>query len=145
MLLLNYVLFAGLADICGYLVSLFCQKWPFLWSLPKRCGCLYCRLVFISATFILKKLPAVPGEKIFMIGFYRYSGWAVLPALVMYWVGTFYRINQYGYTEARVYLVVVGAILTGTVLLFFFRRTAHYLYAVVLAVVLLSLSRIYRA
>ena len=53
-------------------------------------------------------------------------------------MGKFYRINQYGYTEARVYLVVVGAILTGTVLLFFFRRTAHYLYAVVLAVVLLS-------
>ena len=56
----------------------------------------------------------------------------------MYWIGVFYRINQYGYTEARVYLVAVGAVLTGIALLFLTRRTGHYLYAAVLAVILLS-------
>ena len=62
----------------------------------------------------------------------------VLPALVMYWIGTYYRINQYGFTEPRVYLVAVGGILTGLVVLFLTKRWGRYLYAACLAVVLLS-------
>ena len=133
--LLNYVLSPALL-IYAVILYLSFVKVAVLWSLPKG-AVAYIVVSFISATFILKSCQPFL-ERRYYDWFYRYSGWAVLPALVMYWVGTFYRINQYGYTEARVYLVVVGAILTGTVLLFFFRRTAHYLYAVVLAVVLLS-------
>lgn len=133
--LLNYVLSPALL-IYAVILYLYFVKVAVLWSLPKG-AVAYIVVSFISATFILKSCQPFL-ERRYYDWFYRYSGWAVLPALVMYWVGTFYRINQYGYTEARVYLVVVGAILTGTVLLFFFRRTAHYLYAVVLAVVLLS-------
>lgn len=133
--LLNYVLSPALL-IYAVILYLYFVKVAVLWSLPKG-AVAYIVISFISATFILKSCQPFL-ERRYYDWFYRYSGWAVLPALVMYWVGTFYRINQYGYTEARVYLVVVGAILTGTVLLFFFRRTAHYLYAVVLAVVLLS-------
>ncbi len=133
--LLNYVLSPALL-IYAVILYLYFVKVTVLWSLPKG-AVAYIVVSFISATFILKSCQPFL-ERRYYEWFYRYSSWIVLPALAMYWVGTFYRINQYGYTEARVYLVVVGAILTGTVLLFFFRRTAHYLYAVVLAVVLLS-------
>ena len=115
--LLNYVLSSALL-IYAVILYLYFVKVAVLWSLPKG-AVAYIVVSFISATFILKSCQPFL-ERRYYDWFYRYSGWAVLPALVMYWVGTFYRINQYGYTEARVYLVVVGAILTGTVLLFFF-------------------------
>ncbi|WP_456086720.1 DUF4153 domain-containing protein [Parabacteroides sp.] len=134
--LLNYVLSPALL-IYAVILYLYFIKVILLWSLPKG-AVAYIVVSFVSATFILKSCQSFL-ERRYYDWFYRHSGWAVLPALVMYWVGAFYRINQYGYTEERVYLVVVGAILTGTVLLFFFRRTAHYLYAAVLAAVLLSL------
>lgn len=56
----------------------------------------------------------------------------------MFWVGTFYRIAQYGFTELRVYLVLGGLVLTGMTFLFFSKRTGRYLYVALSAVVLLS-------
>ena len=114
--LLNYVLSPALL-IYAVILYLYFVKVTVLWSLPKG-AVAYIVVSFISATFILKSCQPFL-ERRYYEWFYRYSSWIVLPALAMYWVGTFYRINQYGYTEARVYLVVVGAILTGTVLLFF--------------------------
>ena len=55
----------------------------------------------------------------------------------MYWVCVIYRVNQYGFTEARVYLVIVGIILTITTVFFFFRILGHYLYICCIAVCLL--------
>lgn len=133
--LLNYVLSPALL-IYAVILYLYFVKVVVLWSLPKG-AVAYIVVSFIAATFILKGCQSFL-ERRYYDWFYRYSSWAVLPALAMYWVGTFYRINQYGYTEARVYLVVVGAILTGTVLLFFTKRTGRYLYAAVLAVVFLA-------
>lgn len=133
--LLNYVLSPALL-IYAVILYLYFIKVAVLWSLPKG-AIAYIVVSFISATFILKGCQPFLKKR-YYDWFYRYSSWAALPALVMYWVGTFYRINQYGYTEARVYLVAVGAILTGVVLLFFFKRAGRYLYAAVLAIFLLS-------
>lgn len=133
--LLNYVLSPALL-IYAVILYLYFVKVAVSWSLPKG-AIAYIVVSFISATFILKGCQSFLVKRSYD-WFYRYSSWAVLPALAMYWVGTFYRINQYGYTEARVYLVAVGAILTGTVLLFFAKRTGRYLYAALLAVVVLA-------
>lgn len=133
--LLNYVLSPALL-IYAVILYLYFIKVAVLWSLPKG-AIAYIVVSFISATFILKGCQPFLKKR-YYDWFYRYSSWAALPALIMYWVGTFYRINQYGYTEARVYLVAVGVVLTGVVLLFFFKRTGRYLYAAVLAIFLLS-------
>lgn len=140
--LLNYVLSPALL-IYAVILYLYFVKVAVLWSLPKG-AVAYIVVSFISATFILKSCQPFL-ERRYYDWFYRYSGWAVLPALVMYWVGTFYRINQYGYTEARVYLVVVGAILTGTVLLFFSDGPHIICMRLCLPSFCCPLSRIYRA
>lgn len=134
-ILLNYVLTPALL-IYAAILYLYFIKITVLWSLPKG-AVAYIVVSFVSATFLLKGCQSFL-EKRFYDWFYRFSSLASLPALVMYWVGTFYRINQYGYTEARVYLVVVGAVLTGTVFLFLNRHTGRYLYAAVWAIVLLA-------
>ena len=56
----------------------------------------------------------------------------------MFWVGTFYRILQYGFTEPRVYLVVVGLILTAAALHFLSQQSTRYYYVFCFSLVALS-------
>ncbi|WP_075558472.1 DUF4153 domain-containing protein [Parabacteroides timonensis] len=133
--LLNYVLSPALL-IYAVILYLYFIKVAILWSLPKG-AVAYIVVSFVSATFILKGCQVFLSKR-YYDWFYRYASFAVLPALVMYWIGVYYRINQYGFTEPRVYLVAVGGILTGLVALFFTRQWGRYLYAACLAIVFLS-------
>lgn len=133
--LLNYVLSPALL-IYAVILYLYFIKVAVLWSLPKG-AVAYIVVSFITATFILKGCQVFLAKR-YYDWFYRYASWVVLPALAMYWVGVYYRINQYGFTEPRVYLVAVGAILTALVILFFTKRWACYLYAACLSIVFLS-------
>lgn len=133
--LLNYVLSPALL-IYAAILYLYFIKIAVLWSLPKG-AVAYIVVSFVSATFILKGCQVFLSRR-YYDWFYRHASLVVLPALVMYWVGTYYRIHEYGFTEPRVYLVVVGLILTVVMGLFFYKRSGHYLYAASVAIVLLS-------
>lgn len=133
--LLNYVLSPALL-IYAAILYLYFIKIAILWSLPKG-AVAYIVVSFISATFILKGCQVFLAKR-YYDWFYNYASYAVLPALAMYWAGAYYRINQYGFTEPRVYLVVTGLILTGLAVLFLTRRWGRYLYAACLAILLLS-------
>lgn len=133
--LLNYVLTPALL-IYAVILYLYFIKIAVLWSLPKG-AVAYIVVSFVSALFVLKGCQPFLTRRYFD-WFYRFASLIALPALVMYWVGACYRINQYGFTQDRVYLVVVGAILSGVAGLFLMRRTGYYLYAALLAVLLLS-------
>lgn len=132
--LMNYVLSPALL-IYTAILYLYFIKIAVLWSLPKGAVAIMV-MAFVSATFVFKACQPFLLRR-YYDWFYRFSSLAVLPALIMFWVGTSYRINQYGYTEDRVYLVIVGVVLTVTALLFIFRRTGKYLYSALLAFVLL--------
>lgn len=134
-ILLNYILTPALL-IYAVILYLYFIKITILWSLPKG-AVAYIVVCFVSALFILKGCQPFLVRRHFD-WFYRFASWMAMPALAMYWVGACYRINQYGFTVDRVYLVVVGLILTGTVLLFLIPRTGRYLYATILSVVLLA-------
>lgn len=133
--LLNYVLSPVLL-IYALILYLYVIKIVVLWSLPKG-AVAYIVVSFVSAAFLLKGCQPLLKRR-WYDWFYDRTAPAVLPALALYWIGASYRIHEYGFTVARVYLVVVGVVLTGTALLFFFRRTSHYLYAAFLAVAALS-------
>lgn len=133
--LLNFVLSPALLIYAGILYLYF-LKIIILWSLPKG-AVAYIVVSFVAGGFVLKGCQLFLSQRRYDWFYNRFS-LAVLPALAMYWVGSLYRIRQYGFTEARVYLVVTGLILTGAALLFFSRRTGRYLYVALLAVVLLS-------
>lgn len=89
------------------------------------------------ASFLLKGCQLFVSKH-YYDAYFRYSSVWLLPSLLLFWVGTCYRIHQYGFTEHRVYLVVVGLILTLSALLFLFRQTARYFYVACLTLVGLS-------
>lgn len=133
--LINYILSPALL-IYAVILYLYFVKIAVFWSLPKG-AVAYIVVSFVTATFILKGFQPFLSKR-YYDWFYKYASLIVLPALAMYWAGACYRINQYGFTEPRVYLVVVGLILTGVVILFFSKRLGRYLYTAILAVLLLS-------
>lgn len=133
--LFNYVLSPALLIYAVILYTYFI-KIAITWSLPKG-GIAYIVVSFTAVVFLLRGCRPFL-QKSYYDWFYSRASWVVIPALIMYWVGCCYRINQYGFTEPRVYLVVAGLILTGMALLFLSERWGRYLYAACLAVVLLS-------
>ncbi|MGL6178995.1 MAG: DUF4153 domain-containing protein [Tannerellaceae bacterium] len=61
-----------------------------------------------------------------------------LPLLALFWIGVYYRIHEYGFTERRIYLVIYGVIMTAYPLLFMVRKTGHYRNLSAFAIVLTS-------
>lgn len=133
--LVNYVLSPALL-IYAVILYLYFVKIVILWTLPKG-NVAYIVLCFVSATFVLKGCQLLLTRR-YYDWFYNYASWYMIPALLMYWVGALYRIGQYGYTEDRVYLVVLGVFLTFCVCLFFSKQWGRYLYAAWGAIFLLS-------
>lgn len=133
--LLNYILSPALL-IYAFILYLYFIKIAILWSLPKG-GIAYIVVSFISAVFLLKGCQTFLRKQYYN-WFYKYASFIVLPALIMYWTGTCYRINQYGFTELRVYLVIVGLILTCMAFFFFFKKWGQYYRVSILAIILLS-------
>ena len=130
-ILLNYVLSPALL-VYAAILYLYFVKITLTWSLPKG-GVAAISVGFIIAAFLLRGCQAFVERRMYD-WFYRHASLWTLPALAMFWVATAYRVAQYGFTEPRVYLVVVGLILTATVLLFLTRRWGRYLYVACLTI-----------
>ena len=130
-ILLNYVLSPALL-VYAAILYLYFFKITLTWSLPKG-GVAAISVGFIIAAFLLKGCQAFVERRMYDWFYRRLSLWT-LPALAMFWVATAYRVAQYGFTEPRVYLVVIGLILTATVLLFLAKRWGRYLYVACLTI-----------
>lgn len=134
--LLNYVLSPALL-IYTVILYLYFIKIAVTWSLPK--GNVALIVIFFSIGLFALKGCIPLAKKCPYRWFYNRASWMVLPAQIMFWVGTVYRINEYCFTEARVYLVAAGVVITATTFLFFSKRWGRYLYVVTLAVGLFAL------
>lgn len=130
-ILLNYV-FSPALLVYAAILYLYFVKITLTWSLPKG-GVAAIAIGFIIAAFLLRGCQAFVERRMYD-WFYRHASLWTLPALVMFWVATAYRVAQYGFTEPRVYLVIVGLILTATVLLFLAGRWGRYLYVACLTI-----------
>lgn len=135
-ILTNYVLTPALL-IYTCILYVYFLTILFSWSLP-RGGIAYMVFIFTIIAVLVKAYQPLQGKRLYDWFFGRFQ-WISLPALAMFWIGVGYRIHQYGYTQERVYLVVCGAIMTATVLMFFSRPLGRYLYATLLAIGLLAL------
>lgn len=135
-ILARYVLTPA-AWIYTIILYLYFVRIAITWSLP-RGGIAYLVFGFILFATILKALqPLLQRQP--CKWFYERFSLISLPALIMFWIGVGYRINQYGLTEDRIYLIVCGVVMTLTIGLFFSHRWGRYLYATLSAVVLLAL------
>ena len=107
------------------------------WSLPEG-GICYMATAFIFSSYLLKGIKLLQEHR-YYDRYFRYISWINLPTLLLYWFSAFYRINEYGWTEMRVYLVVFGLIMTCLVLLFLRDREHQYVQSAWVAVLLLGL------
>ena len=135
-ILINYILVPVLLAY-AVILYMYLAKIAVSVSLPKG-GVAYIVAGFVAYAYLLQGLQVFLSRRYYDWFFKRVS-LIVLPTLILYWVGACYRIHQYGFTEPRVYLVLIGWILTATALLFFSKRTGRYLYVACIAVCSVSL------
>lgn len=80
------------------------------WELPKG-GIVYMTLSFMISSMVLGLLKKLSSTTLYEWFFPRLA-LVQMPILVMFWVAACYRIGEYGFTEDRVMLVVVGVAVT---------------------------------
>lgn len=101
------------------------------WSLPDG-GVAY--LVFgFTLVALAVKLLRIALVKRTLDWFYDRFSLVSLPLVALFWVGVARRIGEYGLTEARVYLLVCGAVMSFCIVLFLSRRAGRYLWVVLFA------------
>ena len=119
-LILNFILSPA---VILYTVILYVYfiKIALVWDLPKG-GVAWMVMGFITVAMAGKLMQYVLSEH-YYDWFYRHFTWIALPPLIMYWVGSIYRIQLYSFTESRFYLLVAGALMTLFVVMLLWRRT----------------------
>ena len=135
--LLNWVLTPALL-IYTVILYVYAAKILFTWNLPKGGVAIMVTVFFV--VFLLTKMLQMLTEPQPFKWFYDRFGLFVLPLLALFWTGVARRLADYGLTESRYYLLLVGALMTACVLVFLFRNRRGYfaLAAGALAVVLLT-------
>ena len=105
----NYVLHPAIAI---YTVILYLYAISILvnWELPKG-GISYMVFAFFMVAFAGMTMQVIAAKPVFK-AFYRYFTYIAIPPLCLFWMGALCRIQMYGFTEMRVYLIVCGLIVT---------------------------------
>ena len=122
-LLLNFILSPAVVVYTVILYAYFI-KIVLTWDLPKG-GVAAMVMAFITASLAGRLLQEVLAKRYFD-WFYRHFTWIALPPLVLYWVGSVYRIRLYSFTEGRFYLMVAGVLMTLFVLMLLWQRTRRF-------------------
>lgn len=134
--LLNYIVTPALLAYTALLYLYFIQI-AVTWSLPKG-GVAVMVFVYMLLAAVVKALQYVVRRPMYGWFFRRLSCYA-LPPLLLFWSGCLRRVADYGLTEARVYLLLLGGLMTLYVLLFLSRRTGRYLTICFAALVVMTL------
>lgn len=105
----NYVLHPAIAI---YTVILYLYAISILvnWELPKG-DISYMVFAFFMVAFAGMTMQVIAAKPVFK-AFYRYFTYIAIPPLCLFWMGALCRIQMYGFTEMRVYLIVCGLIVT---------------------------------
>ncbi len=106
-------------------------------SLPQESICSMAT-AFIFSSYLLKGIKLMQQYPAYSL-YFKYISWINLPTLLLYWFSAMYRINEYGWTEARVYLVVFGLIMTCLIALFLRNREHQFQQSGYVAISLLAL------
>lgn len=91
------------------------------WNLPKG-GVAYMVMAFVTMS-LAGYLTQYILPKRHYDWFYKNFTWIAIPPLIMFWIGSIYRIRLYSFTEGRFYLLVAGLLMTLFVLMLAWKRT----------------------
>lgn len=135
--LLNWVLTPALL-IYTVVLYIYAAKILFTWNLPKG-GVAVMVTVFFVVFFAAKMLEMLTEPRPFK-WFYDHFSLFVVPLMALFWTGLTRRLMDYGLTESRYYLILLGGLMTLIVIVFLFRNRHGFfaLAAGALCVVLLT-------
>ena len=122
-LILNFILSPAVIIYTIILYTYFI-KIVFEWDLPKG-GVAWMVMGFITVALIGRVAQSILSQR-YYDWFYRRFTLIAIPPLIMYWIGSIYRIRLYSFTESRFYLMVAGALMTLFVLMLWKKRTRKY-------------------
>ena len=122
-LILNFILTPAVIIYAVILYTYFI-KIVFEWDLP-RGGVAWLVMGFITVSLVGRMAQFILGQR-YYDWFYRYFTLIAIPPLIMYWIGSIYRIRLYSFTESRFYLMVAGALMTLFVLMLLRERTRKF-------------------
>lgn len=134
--LMNFVLSPAVI-IYTVILYVYFAKIVMFWELPKG------NVAYMVFAFILSVVVGQACQPLlkrsFYSWFYRCFSYISLPPLAVFWVGVVYRVREYGFTEDRVYLVLLGGLTTLCMLLFLNKTVGRYLYVALTSIFILSL------
>lgn len=122
-LILNFILSPAVIIYTVILYTYFI-KIVFEWNLPKG-GVAWMVMGFIAVALIGRVAQSILSQR-YYDWFYRRFTIIAIPPLIMYWIGSIYRIRLYSFTESRFYLMVAGVLMTLFVLMLWKERTRRY-------------------
>lgn len=124
-ILVNYILIPALAIYTVIFYS-YIVKIVVTWELPhgKIANMVFGYMIGLLITNLLS-IQLADDKKNRII---HKALFLTLPLLALFWIGVYYRIHEYGFTERRIYLVIYGVIMSAYPLLFILRKTAHFRY-----------------
>ena len=122
-LILNFILSPAVIIYTIILYTYFI-KIVFEWDLPKG-GVAWMVMGFITVALIGRVAQSILSQRYYDWFYSRFTLIAI-PPLIMYWIGSIYRIRLYSFTESRFYLMVAGVLMTLFVLMLFRERTRRY-------------------
>ena len=122
-IILNFILSPAVIIYTVILYTYF-VKIVFEWDLPKG-GVAWMVMGFITVTLIGRVAQSILSQR-YYDWFYRHFTLIAIPPLVMFWIGSIYRIRIYSFTESRFYLMVAGVLMTLFVLMLYRQRTRRY-------------------
>lgn len=106
-----------------------------IWSLPK--GMLsYMISAFLFIAVISRALQELLDKKHYN-RYYSKLNLIAIPILVLFWIGIIYRVNEYGFTEDRVFLFTIAALLSVITLAPVVSNKARYLHFMYLVIIVL--------
>ena len=122
-IVLDYILSPAIVVYTVILYAYFI-KIAILWDLPKG-GVAWMVMGFMAAALVGRLMQYVLRRPHFE-WFYRHLPAIAIGPLIMYWVGSMYRIRLYGLTESRIYLLIAGTLMSMFVLMLIGQRTRRF-------------------
>ena len=122
-LILNFILSPAVIIYTVILYTYFI-KIAFEWDLPKG-GVAWMVMGFITVALVGRMAQSILSKR-YYDWFYNRFTLIAIPPLIMYWIGSIYRIRLYSFTESRFYLTVAGVLMTLFVLMLWKKRTRKY-------------------
>jgi len=94
------------------------------WNLPK--GSVAWIITGFIAVALIGRLMQYVLTKRHYDWFYNHLPWIAIPPLVLYWIGSVYRISVYSFTESRFYLIVAGVLMTLFIVMLIWKQTRKF-------------------